>query len=390
MSILRKLAAISGISLRLISRDRTALFFVVILPFLIILVVGSVTGADRPARLGVVVEAPGTRAGALLAALRANEALDVVEMNSTDIAMRGVRRGRLAGALVIPAGLDAKVAAGRSVQLELLAPLDRASSPAVRAAVGAIVQQQSGRLAAALAIGGAPSFPQRLAATEQAEAGLDGPVLRVAQTGEDDGGELSRFSHTAPANLVLFVFVTSLASGAAMIESRRLGILRRMLASPTSVSTVLMGSAAARFAIALAQAALILLLGRFAFGVRWGDPLAAGLLIGVFAVVSVGAGLLISTVFRTAEQAAAVAPPLGIALGMLGGCMWPLEIVGPLMRAVGHITPHAWAMDAWARLVEDGAGLAGIARPLGVLAVYAVVLFGVGAYRLRADLVAGS
>ena len=389
MSVLRKLAAVSGVSLRLIARDRTALFFVVILPFLIILVVGSVTGDDRPARVGVVVEGEGERSAALLAALRGTEALDIVETDSADSAARAVRRGRLAGALVIPAGLDARVAAGQSVQLELLAPVNRGSSPAVRAAVGAIVQQQAGRLAAALAVSG-PPFAERLAASERAAAGLDGPALRVVQAGEGDGGDISRFSHTAPANLVLFVFITSLASGAAMIENRRLGILRRMLASPTSVTTVLMGSAAARLLIALAQAVLILLLGRFAFGVRWGDPLAATLLVLVFAVVSVGAGLVISTVFRTTEQASAVAPPLGIALGMLGGCMWPLGIVGPLMRTVGHVTPHAWAMDAWASLVEDGAGLAGIGRPLAVLAAYAAVLFGLGTYRLRAELVAGS
>lgn len=389
MSVLRKLAAVSGVSLRLIARDRTALFFVVILPFLIILVVGSVTGDDRPARVGVVVEGRGERADGLLAALRGTEALDIVEVGSADSAARAVRRGRLAGALLIPAGLDARVAAGQSVQLELLAPVNRGSSPAVRAAVGAIVQQQAGRLAAALAVSG-PPFVERLAASERAAAGLEGPALRVVPAGEGDGGDISRFSHTAPANLVLFVFITSLASGAVMIENRRLGILRRMLASPTSVSTVLMGSAAARLVIALAQAALILLLGRFAFGVRWGDPFAATLLVLVFAVVSVGAGLVISTVFRTTEQASAVAPPLGIALGMLGGCMWPLGIVGPLMRAVGHVTPHAWAMDAWASLVEDGAGLAGIGRPLAVLAAYAAVLFGLGTYRLRAELVAGS
>jgi ABC-2 type transport system permease protein len=52
------------------------------------------------------------------------------------------------------------------------------------------------------------------------------------------------------------------------------------------------------------------------------------------------------TVFRTSEQATAIGPAVGTAFGMLGGCMWPLEIVPQPVRLVGHATPHAWAVDA--------------------------------------------
>jgi ABC-2 type transport system permease protein len=61
-------------------------------------------------------------------------------------------------------------------------------------------------------------------------------------------------------------------------------------------------------------------------------------------------------------------------MGMLGGCMWPLEIVPPVMRTVGHAVPQAWAMDAWIALVFDGAGLGDVAGDLAVLAGFAVVL----------------
>ena len=53
------------------------------------------------------------------------------------------------------------------------------------------------------------------------------------------------------------------------------------------------------------------------------------------------------------------------------------------MRAVGHLTPNAWAMDAWIELVFARSGLAGVGRELLVLAGFVVVLFPLAAWRLR-------
>jgi ABC-2 type transport system permease protein len=78
--------------------------------------------------------------------------------------------------------------------------------------------------------------------------------------------------------------------------------------------------------------------------------------------------------------------PVAIGMAMLGGCMWPLEIVPPAVRAAGHLTPHAWAMDAWIKLIFDGDGIGSIAVDLAVLGGVAAVLLGLATWRLRAVL----
>jgi linearmycin/streptolysin S transport system permease protein len=197
----------------------------------------------------------------------------------------------------------------------------------------------------------------------------------------------SGFNYTAPSNLVLFVFITSLAGAAALIEERRLGVTRRMLAAPTTASTILFGETLGRFLVALLQGLIVFVVGWLVFGVDWGDPPAALLLVTVFALVGTGAGMLFGTVLRTAEQATSIGPPVGIALGMLGGCMWPLAIVPEPMRLAGHLFPHAWAMDAFIDLISEDAGVAGIAGKLAVLAGFAAVLLALATWRLRRALV---
>lgn len=67
-------------------------------------------------------------------------------------------------------------------------------------------------------------------------------------------GTESRFEGGASTQLLLFIFLTSLSGAVWLIETRRLGIARRMLFTPTSTRTILGGQVLGRLAIALVQA----------------------------------------------------------------------------------------------------------------------------------------
>jgi ABC-2 type transport system permease protein len=257
-------------------------------------------------------------------------------------------------------------------------------SVATRGVVGALVDSQSAAAGAAQFADdtAGASFDAAYHQARALAAAAGGVAVRVS-TGSGRGPLPLGFSYTAPSNLVLFVFITSLASGAAIVVARRLGITRRMLATPTSPTVVVLGQASSRFMTAVLQGLFILVLGSVIFGVAWGDLVAAGLLIVSFSLVATGAAMVIGTSARTEEQAGALGPPLGIALGMLGGCMWPLVIVPPVMRAIGHATPHAWAMDGFIELIARGGHTASIVREVVAMSVFAAVFVAVGAWRLR-------
>ena len=77
----------------------------------------------------------------------------------------------------------------------------------------------------------------------------------------------------ASTQLLLFVFLNSLSAAVWLIETRRLGIARRMLSTPTSTRSILGGVLLGRLAIALLQALIIVVGSSLFFGVGWGDPL---------------------------------------------------------------------------------------------------------------------
>jgi linearmycin/streptolysin S transport system permease protein len=53
------------------------------------------------------------------------------------------------------------------------------------------------------------------------------------------------------------------------------------------------------------------------------------------------------------------------------------------MKNVAHITPHAWAYDAFTQLVAHGATIGDIGRQLAVLAAFAIGLLALATWRLR-------
>ena len=381
----------AGSGLRRLARDRLALFFLVLLPVVIILIIGLAFGDAGAERLpvGVAEEGAGRLGSELRAGLEASPALDARAYDDAEALRKAVRRGVVAAGVVVPAGYDEALRAGRRADVTFVTDQTRPAPAPVRSAVAAVVARQAAEVKAARLAAETAGVPFDTAlARARALAGAQQQVRVEATTvGGREDALPTGFNYTAPANLVLFVFITSMAGAASLIEARRLGVTRRLLATPTTAATILFGEALGRFAVALLQGLIIFLVGWLVFGVDWGDPPAALLLLVTFALVATGVGLLLGSVLRNAEQATSIGPPVGIALGMLGGCMWPLAIVPAPMRAVGHLFPQAWAMDGFIALIARNAGLAGITRQLTVLAAFAAVLLALATWRLRKTLV---
>jgi ABC-2 type transport system permease protein len=383
-----RVLAIAGVNLRRLLRDRSNIFFVLLFPMLLILVIGAAFGGSFTPQLGVVVPEGGPLADRLVAALEADEGIRVEQIEGEDALQTAVERGNLAGGLVLPPGYDQTVREDGQVELRFLSRPDEYGQQ-VSLTVQAVVAREAAVLRAAgfAAAEAGSSFEDTLGTADAVAADLPEVAVRASTVGEAVFPEnLGRFDLGASSQLLLFVFLTSLVGSTALIETRRLGVSRRMLATPTSTRTILAGEALGRIAVALVQGLIIMLGAALLFGVSWGDPFAAAAVLALFAVAASGAAMVIGATFRTEQQAAGIGIMLGLGLAALGGSMMPMELFSDTMRTVSRFTPHAWANEAFAELVRRGGGLVDVAPQLGVLAGYAAALFLLGSWLLRRTL----
>jgi ABC-2 type transport system permease protein len=372
-------------SLRRMLRDRTGMFFIVLLPVVVILVIGVTVGGQNKVRVAVVDLDHGPVAADLVRELGSTAGMTLTRTGHLPDARTAVRRGEQDVAVVIPAHYGDTLRSGRSIRLTTIDTAAAGNRQAADAAVQAAIGHHAARFQAAVfaAAHSGRDVTATLAVARRLQPSVPTIGIRTQVVNGSSDILPTGFGYSAPTMLVLFVFVNALAGGAAMIQTRKLRLYDRIMAAPVRARDIVLGEALAYLALALLQSALIVGVGLGLFGVRWGDPLAAASLVVVWALVGTGAGMLSGTLFRTPEQASAIGPALGIGLGMLGGCMWPLAIVAPVMRTIGHVAPQAWAVDAWTHLLSEGGGLGSIGVQLGVLAAFAVTLLSLASVRFH-------
>lgn len=189
---------------------------------------------------------------------------------------------------------------------------------------------------------------------------------------------------SSPGNLVMFGMITLLSAAIVLVEERTDGTLRRLVVSPLKKATILAGKTLGPLSVGLIQMVILILVGQFVFGVPWGrSPVALLIMVLSFDLAIVSLGILLSTVVRNTNQAVAVMIMASMAMAALGGAWWPMEIVPPFMKTLGHFFPSAWAMDGFTNIIVRGVGVSGILLPATVLLGYAVVFFVLGIWRFR-------
>jgi ABC-2 type transport system permease protein len=380
-----KALAIAGADTRRLLRWRANLFFLFILPMLIILLLGAAFGGGASARLGVVQQDHGPLARAFVAALRARPSTTLVGYGTASDLQHAVSVGKVDAGIVVPASYDARIAAGATAAVPYLGRPNSVAQQ-LRATVQSVAASQGTTLAAAQALTQQASLPFDQALRRATASAVTTPRVVVRLTAPDGGvysTAAGRFDQSASTELILFIFLNSLNGAAWLIETRRLGIARRMMSTPTGMRTIVGGEVLGRLVVALLQAVIIVLGCVLFFGVNWGDPLAATAVIVSFALVATGAAVLLGSVFSSEQQAGPVAILLGLGLAALGGSMAPLEVFPPTARAIAHITPHAWANEAFSKLVKHGGDLVSVLPQIAVLLGFAAVTLTLAVWQLR-------
>ncbi|HJQ75915.1 MAG TPA: ABC transporter permease [Acidimicrobiia bacterium] len=376
---------IALVNVKRMLREGGNIFFVFIFPIALVLLIGIQFGGDFAPSVGVSQADQDPLSERIVAELEDQPAIRVTHFADEDALLEAVERGTVQAGVSIPADARSSVESGEMLEIGYLSRPD-GSGAQLQGVVGSALARVMAPLGAArfAAIETGTGFADALDAASAIAPEIQPITVGVSYVGESlFPSDLGRFDLGAPSQLVLFVFLTALAGSSALILTRQLGISRRMLSTPTPIGSIVFGESLGRFATALLQGVYIMVLSLIIFGVDWGDPLGATLILVMLSAVGAGAGMLMGAVFDNDQQASGIGVILALGMAALGGAMLPIELFSPTMRQIAHITPHAWALDGFAELVRRGGTTLDILPELGVLALFATALLGLAAWRLR-------
>jgi ABC-2 type transport system permease protein len=343
-------------------RDRSTVLFLVLLPLALMVVMGNVYAAEGDAvpTVAVLVVDPDPSTDAMVRMLDEDGAVEVRRVDDRPSLDDSVRRRRVDAGLVLEAGSNPELVGAPDVALPGGLPLViRGAQSRVDQALALAARSETLDLDAALA-----ALPESTAV----------PVSGIGESQAD----------AAIGVLVLMAFMNLIAYSSLVPSHRLLGVVDRMGAAPVGRRAVLLGYAVAFVAVAVVQVSTMLLAGRFVVGIDWGPPAQVALIAVGLAVAAGGVGTLASTLLPTPESGSTIGGPVGFALGMLGGCLWPLDFVGGTLETVGRFMPHSWAVDSLRSIAEGSAAAASIAITAAALVGVGLALAAVGSRRFRA------
>jgi len=252
-----------------------------------------------------------------------------------------------------------------------------------------VAARLSTQLAQAHGVEANPEFYVARLAEAQASWGPPPPIqVKAALTAPNEklffGAQLlnNGFKLSTPSIAVIFVMISILGMTQSLAEERMQGILRRIGMMPVHKAQWLGGKLLATFLLGWFQFAVLVIFGEW-FGVGLGSaPVATMAVASAYVLAITAMALALAALARTPNQASAMATVAWVALAPLGGAWWPLVLVPPWMRLLGHLSPVAWCLDALNAIVFYNGTWMDVLLPSSVLLLFAIACFVFGVKRL--------
>jgi linearmycin/streptolysin S transport system permease protein len=406
---MKKLFLIGIKDLKLVFRDRAALTFMLLAPFLLTIGMGFVTGRFSGGSSGlsdipvIVVNLDNEQLGDALADVFSSEELaDLMEPTASsdpEAARRLIDDDQASAAVIIPEGFTRSIipAQGTTFDENYVEPeptkievYTNPSRPTSSGVVKAIVDEFVSRVEEGRT-SGITTILQLAASgfitSENAETEAQNIFQNMDETEttaitlktNTQGAEAVDFdilAYMAPGMALLFLMYTVSYGGRSILQERAQGTLPRLLVSPTSNAQVLGGKVLGIFFTGVAQVGILILASTIFFRVQWGDPLGVTALILATVLGATGWGMIITALARTPAQVGSTGSALMLIFGILGGSFINLEQMPPFLRTISRITPNAWGLDGFTTLALGG-NLSNLAEPISALLIMGTVLFGV-------------
>ncbi|GIV01133.1 MAG: ABC transporter ATP-binding protein [Actinomycetota bacterium] len=332
---------------RQLRRDHRTLAMMIVLPLLLLVVFGYAASFDVPT---IPVNVYGARAQDLAAGLRPPFEVRAVDPSgSLPEAETALRDGEVPVAFV-------------TTFEEPIVLIDGSELFTAKAALGALAVARS-------APGVSSASPM--------------PGVRILF---NEGLETSAIMVPGLAAMIL-LFVGTVITSLGVVRERQAGTLEQLAVMPLRPWDVFLGKVAPYFLVACLDMAVVVIAGVLLFDVPFrGSVLVLALGAVLFLFVTLGLGVLISSVSQNQGQAIQLALMALLPQVMLSGLIFPLSSMAAGVRWIGYLLPLTYFVRISRGVMLRGAGLPALWPSFAYLAVIGAVVFGLATLRFHRSL----
>ena len=192
------------------------------------------------------------------------------------------------------------------------------------------------------------------------------------------------------AGLIL-VFIGTLITSLGVVRERQSGTMEQLAVMPFRAWDVIAGKIAPYLLLAAADLVIIIAIGMGVFHVPFAGNVAVFALgAALFLLVTLGMGVLVSTVSQNQGQAIQLAFMIVLPQVLLSGLIFPIPSMAAGVRWISYVLPLTYFIQISRGVMLKATPISALWQPLGLLALLAVVVLGLAIIRFRRDLAPGS
>ena len=368
---MRKALAVGRKEFRQIRRDRRTLMILLFIPVFFLLLYGYALNFDiRHVRIAVEDRDLSPESRRLVSAFVNSGYFDIAASVTTEQEIVDLMdRDRIRAALIIPRGLGRDVRRGVPVSVEVLINGENANTATtVMAYASTVINTESSRYQLT-----APGSPAPFVQLEPRV--WYNPDLRSSL-------------FLVPGLLAYIGMITAVVSTAlAVVREKERGTMEQVRMAPIGTLPFIVGKSLPYFVVSMTAAVGVVLASMALFdlpvrGSWWLLLLAMGLyLFGALAM-----GLFISTVAESQQVAFQIALLSSfLPTMMLSGFIFPIASMPAFLQIVTYIVPARYFLVALRGVLLKGSGFWAVADSLAALVLFAVIVTGLAAIRLRRE-----
>jgi ABC-2 type transport system permease protein len=273
-----------------------------------------------------------------------------------------VDQGRVSAFLSIPPRFQARIAGGRAVALQFAVDGTDANS-------SAIAMGYAARITAAYARERTPGHAPGISLESRA---WFNPNLE------------SRPFYVPGVVVMLITAITILLTAMALVREREVGTMEQLMVTPISPLELMIGKTLPFAAVGLVDAAIALAIATFWFQVPLRGSLALFFLsIAIYLLTTLSAGLLISTLSRSQQQALLGTFMFLFPANLLSGFMFPIDNMPQPIQWLTYLNPMRYIIEIMRGLFQKGLGLDALWPQFVVLAGLGVAAMLLAVLRFR-------
>lgn len=268
--------------------------------------------------------------------------------------------------VVIPQGFARDLSAGRGAKVQII--VDGTSSNTATVAQGyatRIVQEYGAQYAAAHG------------------AALQGGADLRARAWYNPGLVSSVYNVPAVAG-VLLMFMCLVLTALNVVRERELGTLEQLMVTPINATELILGKTIPVAIIAFIDLVLIVAVALLWFDIPFrGNPIELVLAAALFILASLGAGLFISTISRTQQEAFMAMFLLLLPAVILSGFMYPVSTMPAFFQVITLLNPLRHFLEIVRAIFLKGEGVTELWTQMLAMGVMAVAVFSLAARRFK-------